>query len=45
MLLSFAAALTERLTNAVSETLLVPPDRIYVKYVATPEWGFNGAQF
>lgn len=40
-----AAALTERLTNAVSETLLVPPDRIYVKYVATPEWGFNGTQF
>lgn len=40
-----AEALTEHLTSAVSETLLVPPDRIYVKYVATPEWGFCGRQF
>lgn len=40
-----AAELTRRLTDAVSETLLIPPDRIYVKYTATPEWGWSGSQF
>lgn len=40
-----AAALTARLTDAVSEALLIPPERIYVKYDATPEWGWRGNQF
>lgn len=40
-----ASALTARLTAAVSDTLLIPPDRIYVKYAATSEWGWCGEQF
>lgn len=40
-----AAALTARLTDAVSEALLIPPECIYVKYDATPEWGWRGSQF
>lgn len=40
-----ASALTARLTDAVADTLLIPRDRIYVKYTTTPEWGWQGEQF
>ncbi len=41
---SACGALTERLTQLVSDKLSVPPARIYVKYAATPEWGWQGHQ-
>ncbi len=37
--------LTEKLTNVVSEVLSVPPDRIYVAYGETENWGWNGSNF
>ncbi len=38
-------ALTARLTALLGEELGIPGDRVYVKYTATQEWGWQGAQF
>ncbi len=38
-------ALTESLTRILEEELAIPPARIYVKYAATNEWGWQGEQF
>lgn len=37
--------LTRRVTKAVFDELKVPPDRIYVSYRETPDWGLNGSNF
>ncbi len=38
-------ALTARLTALLGEELGIPADRVYVKYLATHEWGWQGEQF
>ena len=38
-------ALTARLTEIMEQVLNIQPDRVYVKYFATNEWGWNGHQF
>lgn len=35
--------LTSRITNLLSSTLDISPDRIYVSYASTPDWGWNGS--
>lgn len=40
-----AGELAARLTGAVSDTLLIPRDRIYVKFSSTSEWGWGGEMF
>lgn len=40
-----AGELTARLTSAVSDTLFIPRDRIYVKFSSTSEWGWGGEMF
>ena len=38
-------ALTQKVTKAVFDELKVPPERIYVSYRETPDWGLNGSNF
>ncbi len=38
-------ALTQRVTKAVFDELKVSPERIYVSYHETPDWGMNGSNF
>ena len=37
--------LTQKVTKAVFDELKVPPERIYVSYHETPDWGYNGSNF
>ena len=37
--------LTAALTEAVAETLEIPPQRIYVRYLGTGLWGWGGSNF
>lgn len=37
--------LTEKITDIVSTGLGISPDRIYIKYEETPNWGWNGSNF
>lgn len=39
------AALTKKITEIVSEELLILPDKIYVKYEEVSVWGWNGTNF
>ena len=39
------SALTGEITKILNEVLGIAPDRIYVKYTATGNWGWNGANF
>lgn len=39
------AALTKKITEIVSEELLISPDKIYVKYEEVTVWGWNGTNF
>lgn len=36
-------ALTAKVTAIVAEQLSIKPDRIYVSYFPTPNWGWNGS--
>ncbi|KAK7202024.1 macrophage migration inhibitory factor-like protein [Novymonas esmeraldas] len=36
---------TPRLTAAITAECSIPADRIYVVYVSTQHWGWNGANF
>lgn len=38
-------ALTGKVSALLSEELGLKPDRIYVKYSSTPDWGWNGDNF
>lgn len=38
-------ALTAKVTEIVAEQLSIKPDRIYVSYFQTPNWGWNGSNF
>lgn len=38
-------ALTQKVTKAVFDELKVAPERIYVSYFETPDWGMNGSNF
>ena len=40
-----AAAFTSKVCELLSEQLGVAADRIYVKYMQTPIWGWNGGNF
>lgn len=37
--------LTGRITEIVNENLGISPDRVYVSYMTTPDWGWNGSDF
>ena len=37
--------LTAKVTDILSEQLTVKPNRIYVSYYTTPNWGWNGSNF
>ena len=37
--------LTSEITKIFGEVLGIEPDRIYVKYETTPDWGWNGNNF
>lgn len=39
------AALTEKITEIVSEELSISSDQIYVKYEEVSVWGWNGVNF
>ncbi len=39
------SALTQKVTKAVFDELKVPPQRIYVSYHETSDWGMNGSNF
>lgn len=36
------ARLTAALTEALSQRLSIPPERVYIQYAETPYWGWNG---
>lgn len=38
-------SLTEKLTEIACECLSVKPERVYVSYMLTPDWGWNGNNF
>lgn len=38
-------ALTAEITDVLKLNLDISPDRIYVKYYETPNWGWNGSNF
>ena len=40
-----ADSFTSKVCTLLSEQLSVASDRIYVKYVQTPYWGWNGGNF
>lgn len=37
--------LTKEICNIISSELLIPSDRIYVKYEEVTQWGFDGMNF
>ena len=37
--------LTEMITAILNSSLEIPPNRIYVKYSETENWGWNGSDF
>ena len=37
--------LTGQITGILTEELTLPPDRVYVSYMTTPNWGWNGHNF
>lgn len=37
--------MTAEITRIYGDVLGIAPDRIYVKYSATPDWGWNGRNF
>lgn len=37
--------LTKKITEIVSEELVISPDKIYVKYEEVSVWGYNGNNF
>ena len=37
--------LTAEITKIFNEVLNIEPDRIYVKYETTTNWGWNGGNF
>ena len=39
------AKLTSEITKIFNEVLNIPADRIYIKYSATRDWGWNGKNF
>ncbi len=38
-------ALTAEICDILNDELNIPADRIYVKYAATAQWGWNGGNF
>ena len=38
-------ALTARVTEILSSHLGIDPERIYVRYLSTPDWGYAGSNF
>ena len=38
-------ALTAEVTDVLKVNLGISPDRVYVKYTETPNWGWNGSNF
>ena len=38
-------SLTEKICALLNEQLSIDPSRIYVKYTAVPDWGWNGSNF
>ena len=38
-------ALTEKLTQEVSEVLKIDPSNVYIKYEEVEHWGYNGFNF
>lgn len=42
---SAATAFTSQLCALLHDELGLSPDRIYVKYMSTPTWGWNGQNF
>ena len=38
-------SLTKEITNIFGEVLSISPDKIYVKYETTTNWGWNGRNF
>ena len=39
------SAFTAEISKILNEELGISPDRIYVKYSPTPDWGWNGGNF
>jgi phenylpyruvate tautomerase PptA (4-oxalocrotonate tautomerase family) len=37
--------LTSHITGILTDSLGIPSDRIYVSYVSTNDWGWNGSNF
>ena len=37
--------MTEEITRIYGEVLGIAPDHMYIKYSATPDWGWNGGNF
>ena len=37
--------MTEEITKIYGEVLGIAPDHMYIKYSATPDWGWNGGNF
>ena len=37
--------MTEEITKIFGEVLGIAPDHMYIKYSATPDWGWNGSNF
>ena len=37
--------LTPQIMDALQDTLEIPADRTYIRYTATPDWGWNGSNF
>lgn len=40
-----AKRMTEEMTRVLGGTLGVSPDHMYIKYQASPDWGWNGTNF
>lgn len=40
-----AGKMTEEITRILGDGLGVSPDKLYIKYEASPHWGWNGANF
>jgi phenylpyruvate tautomerase PptA (4-oxalocrotonate tautomerase family) len=39
------STLTAHITGILTDTLGIPSDRIYVSYMCTDNWGWNGSNF
>jgi len=42
---SVYSAMTEKICNILKNELEIRPDRVYVKYTETENWGWNGSNF